>query len=233
MFNKNKRFFRKDFNLFNKLGKAMGIQAHRDHLYPCLNDKTDETSFDSHYIYHPAWASRIVKEINPEFHIDISSTLHFCTQLSTFIPVRFYDYRPAPLNLDNLVSEKADLTQLPFADNSIKSLSCMHTIEHIGLGRYGDPIDPIGDIKAINELKRVCAPDGHLLMVTPVGKPKIMFNAHRIYDAEAFVNLFEGFSLVEFALITDNNRFLRNAKPTDAHNENYGCGCFWFKKMKL
>ena len=55
--------------------------------------------------------------------------------VSAFIPVEFYDYRPAELSLSGLEFKHADLTHLPFADNSVESLSCMHVIEHIGLGR--------------------------------------------------------------------------------------------------
>ena len=149
---------------------------------PQLHDNTPNTNFDAHYIYHPAWAARIVKRINPEFHVDISSTLTFSSMLSVFIPVRFYDYRPAHLKLSGLTSSKADLQNLPFEDNSVESLSCMHTVEHIGLGRYGDSIDPDGDLKAICELKRVLAKNGNLLFVVPIGTPKIMFNAHRVYS---------------------------------------------------
>ncbi|WP_230383749.1 DUF268 domain-containing protein [Pedobacter endophyticus] len=137
-------------------------------LYPCLSDATTYTGFDRHYVYHPAWAARIIKANNPKKHIDISSTLHFCSILSAFIPVEFYDYRPAKLYLTGLKALGGDLLNLPFADRSVYSLSCMHTVEHIGLGRYGDPLDYDGDKKAIDELKRVLAPGGNLLFVVPL-----------------------------------------------------------------
>ena len=226
-----KRGFENEFNEFSSKSDR-NFKLDFDDAIPYLNDKTSLTAFDAHYIYHPAWASRIVKEVNPSVHIDISSTLHFCTQLSAFIPVEFYDYRPAMLTLDNLKSLKADLTNLFFESNSIDCISCMHTIEHVGLGRYGDPIDPNGDIKAINELKRVVKPGGTLLFVTPVGKPKIVFNAHRIYGTNDIVQLFQGFSLRNFSLVKDNNEFVNNATIEQAYNENYGCGCFWFIKDK-
>lgn len=202
--------------------------------FPCMNDSTSVTTFDTHYIYHPAWAARIVKELNPTFHTDISSTLHFCSILSAYIPVKFYDYRPAKLNLSGLNSESADLTQLHFPDNSVQSLSCMHTIEHIGLGRYGDPVDYDGDIKAANELKRVLAKNGTLLIVVPVGKPKIMFNAHRIYGYSQIIELFSGLKLEEFTLIPDNaleTGIINFASIELADKQNYGCGCFRFKKV--
>jgi SAM-dependent methyltransferase len=199
-------------------------------FYPCVKDKTIKTNFDAHYIYHTAWATRKVKEINPTIHIDISSSLYFSSIVSAFVPIDFFDYRPAELNLSNLKSNHADLTKLPFPNDSIKSLSCMHTIEHVGLGRYGDTIDSDGDLKAISELKRVLAKGGSLLFVVPVGEPKIEFNAHRIYSHEQIMEYFGDLKLKEFTLITDDGKFIENASKNLVNNQKYGCGCFWFKK---
>jgi len=200
--------------------------------YPQLYDKTANTDFDRHYIYHPAWAARIIREINPIEHVDISSTLNFCAMLSAFVPVKFYDYRPAKINLSGLQSEAGNLLSLPFTDNSINSLSCMHTVEHIGLGRYGDSIDSDGDLKAISELKRVLAFGGNLLFVVPVGKPRIQFNAHRIYSYDMILEYFKDFKLKEFSLIQEKGEMgiIKNATKEMADQENYACGCFWFTK---
>ena len=201
--------------------------------HPRFGDDTAATGFDRHYVFHPAWAARIVKMIAPKEHIDISSTLHFATILSAFVPVRFYDFRPADLQLSGLTSEAADLIKLPFASGSVPCLSCMHTVEHVGLGRYGDPLDPDGDLKAIAELKRVVAPGGSLLFVTPTGRPRIAFNAHRIYSYDMIVNAFAGFELREFALVPDDaseGGLIVGAKREVADRQQYGCGCFWFVK---
>jgi hypothetical protein len=198
--------------------------------YPRLGEDTETTSFDSHYIYHPAWAARIVAQTQPKVHIDVSSSLTFCSIVSAFVPVEFYDYRPAPLNLENLICKQGDLMKLPFEDESVESLSCMHVVEHIGLGRYGDPLDPDGDLKAIAELKRVLAKGGSLLFVTPAGKPKIRFNAHRVYSYEQVTTYFDGLHVEQFALIDDNDKLTINANPAYANQQEYGCGCWWFKK---
>ena len=226
--------FLKDFSAFKKASQRSSRfnLLWRDR-FPRAFDKTPTTNFDTHYIYHPAWAVRIVKKINPEVHVDISSTLSFSGMLSAFIPVKFYDYRPANLRLPNLTMEKADLQNLPFKDSSIKSLSCMHAVEHIGLGRYGDQINPDGDLKAISELKRVLAHGGNLLFVVPIGKPKIMFNAHKIYSYEQIISYFSDLNLKEFSLILDgaqNAGIIYNATKELSDNQKYGCGCFWFVK---
>ena len=203
-------------------------------LYPQIKDKTVATGFDRHYVYHTAWAIRKVKEIDPKLHIDISSTLYFSSTLSAFVPVNFYDYRPPELSLSNLKVKRGDLLALPFPDGSVDSLSCMHTVEHVGLGRYGDVIDPDGDLKAICELKRVMKQEGSLLFVVPIGgNPKIMFNAHRIYSYKQIMEYFKDFELKEFSLIPElvkDGGIIMNATEKDADAQEYGCGCFWFIK---
>lgn len=228
------RQFKKKFHEFKHLSanNQQRFSIKWSDRYPCLNDATESTGFDRHYIFHTAWAARILAQTKPSLHIDISSSLYFVSLVSAFIPMKFYDYRPADLQLSNLESEHADLTSLPFSNESIKSLSCMHVIEHIGLGRYGDPVDPEGDLKAIAEIKRVLALGGNLLFVVPIGMPKIMFNAHRIYAYEQIMNYFKGFELENFALIPDNPKYggLINATKKMCDAQSYGCGCFWFRK---
>ncbi len=205
---------------------------------PCLHDKTPITGFDHHYIYHTAWAARVLARTRPTVHIDIASSLYFCSSVSAFVPVQFYDYRPAHLHLDNLVPGSADLLALPIASGSVVSLSCMHVVEHIGLGRYGDPLDPDGDLKAMAELKRVLAPEGSLLFVVPLGRPRICFNAHRIYSYDQVRAYFADLCLVEFALIPDapqaaSSGLIYGASRELANTQEYGCGCFWLKRSTV
>lgn len=202
-------------------------------LYPCLKDKTVETSFDRHYVYFTAWAARKVREFSPQQHVDISSSLYFAGIVSAFVPVDFYDYRPADLILSDLTSRQADITSLPFTNNSLASLSCMHVVEHIGLGRYGDPIDPKGDVKAAAELERVLAPGGQLLFVVPVGsEARIEYNAHRIYSYKEVMSLFPSLKLKEFTLIPElQGAPLLNSDPKLLQEERYACGCFVFTKI--
>ena len=203
------------------------------HLFPLLLDWTTTTNFEPHYIYHPAWAARVIARVNPTKHIDIASTLHFSTIVSAFVPVEFYDYRPALLNLPNLISKPGDLTKLHFESNSVESLSCLHTIEHVGLGRYGDPIDPTGDIIAAKELARVLALGGTFIFVTPVGKSKIAFNAHRIYSYEQVLALFPELKVTEFSMVPDDYKtqgLMLNADPKLVATQDWACGCFVFTK---
>lgn len=133
-----------------------------------------------------------------------------------------------------LSSRQPPITQFNFK-SSIESLSCMHTVEHVGLGRYDDKLDPDGDLKAMQELIRVLSFGGNLLFVVPVGKPRIIFNAHRIFSYSQICEYFKELEMKEFTLIPDNaldTGMIENASREVADLQSYGCGCFWFQKIK-
>lgn len=199
-----------------------------------LRDATRTTAFDRHYVYHTAWAARVLARTRPERHVDVASSLYFVTSISAFIPVTFIDFRPAALGLPEIASGEGTLLALPFDSGSVESLSCMHVLEHVGLGRYGDPLDYDGDLKAVAELYRVLAPGGRLLLVVPVGgEARIQFNAHRIYTHAQVVAMNAQAILEEFSLIPDDGfdeGLIRDAQASQADEQRYGCGCFLFRK---
>ena len=218
---------------YARQGNLSMVDHHKFMLSPYLNDRTETLEIEPHYTYHTAWAARRIAEINPQKHVDISSHRFFATLVSAFVPMEYYEYRPVELYLKGLTAGKADILSLPFADNSIKSLSCMHVIEHLGLGRYGDPIDAMADKKAAKELTRVLSGGADLLIVVPVGKrTQVQFNNQRIYRYDDVINMFLGLKLVEFSLVPDDwhKGMVKNASPDLTNKQNYGCGCFWFKK---
>lgn len=226
------RFIR-DFQRFKSQKGDCRFNLKWSECYPCLLDRTSDTPFDRHYVFHTGWAARILSKTKPAEHIDISSSLYFASIASAFVPIKFYDYRPPNIKLTNLEVGFADLLSLPFPDSSLDSLSCMHVIEHVGLGRYGDPINPDADLKAMAELKRVLAPHGNFLFVVPIGRAKVMFNAHRIYSYKQILAYYDDFKLMQFALIPDDVKtggLIENASEELADQQEYGCGCFWFRK---
>jgi SAM-dependent methyltransferase len=136
------------------------------------------------------------------------------------------DIRPLSVKLPHLDFIKGSLLELPFVDSSIESLSSICVIEHIGLGRYGDTLDPFGSEKSARELCRVLANNGSLYISVPVDHKNITyFNAHRAFTREYVLELFGSLKLIEEKYIYGNNMF-----DTYEPEKGFGTGLFHFKK---
>jgi len=200
------------------------------YTYPCIHDKTKTTGFDTHYFYQDIWALKKIYESKVNHHVDCGSRVDFIGFLTAITKVTFIDIRPLMADLENLDSRKGNILSMPFEDNSILSLSCLHVAEHIGLGRYGAPLDPLGTKKACKELARILAIGGNLYFSLPVGKPRLCFNAHRIHSPRQIIRYFTSLELVELSGIDDEGNFIEDINMSILENSDYACGLFNFTK---
>jgi hypothetical protein len=220
--------FLADWISYGRLPEAE--QLHLKDGYPCLFDRCQETPFDPHYFYQSVWASRLLARSGARAHVDLGSDIRFIGPLTVMIPmVTFIDVRPVKARSAGLHCIAASAVQLPFADRSISSLSCLHVAEHIGLGRYGDALDPTGTRRACAEMVRVLAPHADLFLSVPVGRPRVCFNAHRIHTPRQVMSYLKGLDLVEFSVVDDYGRFQEKADLDEMEGANYACGLFWLK----
>jgi SAM-dependent methyltransferase len=189
-------------------------------------------SMRGHYFLQDLWAARCVHQRGVREHVDVGSRIDgFIAHLLPFCRVTYVDLRPLEIDVEGLTYRQGSITELPFPDGSVDSLSCLHVLEHIGLGRYGDPIDPSGYLRAAAELGRVLKPGGELLIGTPVGRERLCFDAHRVFDPETVVSAFGGLALQSFALIDDTGGAIDgDAGFSGARQCLYGCGLFRFTK---
>lgn len=208
--------------------KGMTTEQNRpkiDYLYPCLGDDTDETILEPTYFYQDAWAFEKIVDTNPSCHFDVGSQNKFVALLSKVFPVTMVDIRPLSLPLKTINFVKGSILELPFEDGSIESLSSLCVVEHIGLGRYGDPLDPLGTEKAVAELKRVVKPGGNLYVSLPLDdENRTYFNAHRAFSEEYVLKLFDQFELIEARYIYGND-FGEQLKS------GFGTGCYHFRRL--
>ena len=206
-------------------------ESHKIKFNPVLNDFNLSAKFDAHYLYQGTWIAERLKETNPDIHYDFGSDIRLMSSLCHHHKIIFNDIFLPNLKIDNFVEKKNDLYNLAYDDSSISSISCLHVLEHVGLGRYGDQLKINGHIKAINELKRVLKTNGSLFISTPIGQPCIHFNAHRVFSYLEFKNLFGDLELIKFEYLDDYGQFYKEDYPlNDIENNKYGCGFFWFKK---
>ncbi len=198
--------------------------------YPCLSDATSKTPFDAHYFFQAAWLARKLSQHRAGKHVDVGSDVNAIGAISAFVDTMFIDYRPLEVSLSGLENRQGDLLHLEFPAGTIDSLSCLHVIEHVGLGRYGDPIDPEGSTKAAAELSRVLAPGGSLFLSVPVGREHVCFNAHRVFAPGSVLKMFAGLKHQDSALVDDRGEYHEHADPGMMAGCEYGCGMFHFVK---
>lgn len=221
--------FIRDWRAYRKMESAEPIKLKDS--YPCLFDNTENFSPGNHYFYQDIWAFTKIYNSRAPLHIDVGSKAEFIGFVTAVANVEFVDIRPldAPY-LKNFKSIAGSVLEMPYEDSSIQSLSCLHVAEHIGLGRYGDPLDPLGTKKAAAELTRCLARGGNLYFSLPIGNNRLCFNAHRIHSGSRILEYFSGLTLLEFCIYDDKKRFIENTDPKIAENAKFACGMFWFTK---
>jgi SAM-dependent methyltransferase len=101
----------------------------------------------------------------------------------------------------------------------------MCVLEHIGLGRYGDPLNPNGTEEAVREITRVLQPGGIVIFSVPVGREVLEFNAHRRFTHEQALNLFKGFTLVDSCILNPVPRRFESEEALKAMVDPVVCIC--------
>ena len=198
-------------------------------VQPCLDDRGDSAgSASGHYFHQDLWAARKVHASGVAEHVDVGSRVDgFVAHVAAFTDVVYVDLRPLEAKGHaHIKARVGTVLALPFDDRAVRSLSCLHVIEHIGLGRYGDPLDPDGSRKALAELQRVVAVGGDLYLGVPIGRERVCFNAHRVLSPRTVLGALDELTLVEFSAVDDAGDLVRDARPDDFERADYSCGLF-------
>lgn len=191
-----------DAMLYSKMNTYPTMQILKEYNMPIYTDKVANAGSINSYFWQDLWAARKIYEKSPFMHYDIGSRIDgFIAHLLTFRNnVNLIDIRPLNRKVDGLEFTCADATNLnTFADNSIESLSALCSLEHFGLGRYGDEIDQDACYKCFNAIRHKVKKEGNIYLSVPVGMEHIEFNAHRVFFASTIVDNFPGFDLVEYS----------------------------------
>ena len=204
-------------------------------LSPVLTDFKDFSgSADGHYFWQDLICARWIFEEKPMSHVDIGSRVDgFVAHLLTFRDVQVIDIRELGTEISGLKTLVMDL-QAQIVDSPISdSVSSLHSIEHFGLGRYGDQIDVDGHIKGLINISRMVADGGFLYISFPIGKVRIEFNAQRVLAPAWPIPILENFELIDFVLIPWKGQPIFDSNPYEVDTSIFGqAGLYKFKKVQ-
>lgn len=234
-------WFWRDYRTFKKMAGSAPIFPIRS-FYPLLNDKKESSgNTRNHYFHQDLLVAQRVFANAPQTHVDVGSRIDgFVAHVAAFREVEVFDIRPLPNQIDNVCFKQADLMAVDERlVNYTDSLSCLHTIEHFGLGRYGDPIDPQGYLTGLKNLGLLLRSGGTFYLSTPIGPQRIAFNAHRIFSLTYLLKLLRAdYDLLYFSYVDDRGDLHKHVTLTQDdidrnYDCHYGCGIFELRKRGI
>jgi len=200
-------------------------------FFPWPIDRYCEAGDAGMYFYQDAWCAGHIKTSGIQRHVDVGSSMMFVSTVLQICELLYVDLRPIAINLPTFRYQRGDLMDLPFETGSLESLSSLSVVEHVGLGRYGDKLDPLGTDKACSELARVLAPGGTLYVAVPTASSNsTCFNAHRIFTPDDFMAKFPGLTVIEEKYALQNGTICRC--EYDRLNLPFAFGCFAFTRKR-
>lgn len=236
-----------DYFIFRRKVKRSIGSLEAISFYPCLTDKNAQGGTASgHYFWQDLLVAQRIFSRNPRAHLDIGSRLDgFVAHVASFRHLDVLDIRPVKSSIPNVSFVQGDMSDPGLINclSSYDSVSCLHVLEHCGLGRYGDKLDPFGHVHASKVISSLTNPLGTLYVSVPIGQERIEFNAHRVFNPNTILELFEGqgLSLTSFVYVNDEGNFIDPMIPLAeggtershrlSYDGNYGCGIFEFKKL--
>jgi SAM-dependent methyltransferase len=211
-------------------------------FYPCLGDRFAEGGqAKGHYFHQDLLVASKISNQKPKLHIDVGSRIDgFVAHVASFREITIIDIRHVLSKVKNITFLQADLmNKLP--DELLEccdSLSCLHALEHFGLGRYGDPVCWNGHAVGFENLLTLLKPGGKFYFSVPIGYQRIEFNAHRVFSIAYLLDMFagQGLHIDEFSFVDDRGNLHECAKLDQQNIKlnfgcSYGCGIFELTKF--
>lgn len=210
-------FIRFGINLHSFLSSIRGMPAYiKDYIYfrsmyegvikidPCLTDRYAACgSYFNEYFWQDLLVARLIHKINPKRHVDVGSRIDgFIGQLASFREVEVIDVRKPSIEIDGIKFHVADMSLpentslLRDAVGSSDSVSCLHALEHFGLGRYGDRVVANGFQEGIKNLISLLSSSGYLYLSVPIGSERVQFNANYVFNPSKLNQLVLGYGMV-------------------------------------
>lgn len=232
--------FLKEYREFKKQAKGNFNDFTFGRFYPCFEDRFQESGTAyGHYFHQDLLVAGKIFKNNPIRHVDIGSRMDgFVSHVASFREIEFFDIRELVTPAENIRFVQADLMDHNFSmTDHCDSVSCLHALEHFGLGRYGDRIDYQGHLLGWNNIYKILKKRGKLYFSVPIGKQRIEFNAHRVFSIAYLLQMIQGlYQIDSFSYVNDAGALVKNAEINEESIKNnfschYGCGIFELTKL--
>jgi SAM-dependent methyltransferase len=230
----------KDYFFLKKQNKKNNLGWNIKFTMPSFYDFYDKSGVASgHYFHQDLLVAQKILKINPVKHVDVGSRVEtFVAHVATFREIEVVDIRSLVSATPNIIFRQCDFTDLPKnLENYCDSVSCLHALEHFGLGRYGDLPDINGHLKGFDSLFKILKPGGILYLSFPIGYERIEFNAHRVFNVNSPLDWAKNkFELIDFSYIDDEGDLHTSVDLNKDLVEvllkmDYGCGIYEFRKL--
>lgn len=204
-------------------------------LMPILADyKAAAGEAKGHYFHQDLLVASLIHTASPVRHIDVGSRVDgFVAHVASFRRLEIFDVRPLRVVHPHIQFVQRDLSA-PGDDlrEITDSLSCLHALEHFGLGRYGDPIDPDGHLKGFATLASMVKPGGIFYLSVPIGAPGVFFNAHRVFAPTDVLGWARGdFELIRFDYVDDAGDLHQDQNLHATPPLEFGLGLYSLRKI--
>jgi SAM-dependent methyltransferase len=235
---KKLEWFLKDWELFQELFTQQKDFQNLT-LLPALDDKNvTNGSLTYHYFYQDLFVAQCLFRDNPHLHVDFGSRIDgFVAHVASFRTLEVLDIRPMEQSIPNVLTRQADLMgDVSHLANYADSVSSLHVIEHLGLGRYGDPININGHLIGLENIHKILKPGGKFYFATPFGPQRIEFNTHRIFNLSYLMEyLIPRYEVLNFAYVDDGNNLHPSVELTSENiksnlGQNFACAIFELRK---
>ena len=190
-----------------------------------------------HYFHQDLLVAQFIYENKPKRHIDIGSKIDgFVSHVASFREIEVLDIRKLDkTNHKNIKFTQMDIMQQNNEIGYTDSLSCLHALEHFGLGRYNDEIDIDGYKKGLRNMIQLLKKGGYFYVSFPIGSSdEVYFNAHRIFHPKSILledDIIKKMKLIRFDYVDDvGNLHIDIQLKNFPENLKYGCGIYTFKK---
>jgi len=232
--------FLKDYRDIRRKAKQSGMVFPFGKFYPCMEDRYQKSGIVSgHYFHQDLLVANKIFINKPIRHVDIGSLIiSFVAHVASFRHIEVIDIRELAVQIQNIQFRCLDIMDRDFAlSDYCDSISCLHALEHFGLGRYGYNVDYNGHLLGWENIYKMLKEGGKFYFSVPIGEQRIEFNAHRVFSMEYLVNMIDSrYNIDSFSYVDDNGDLIKDVVLDEESLKSnlgchYGCGIFELTKV--